>query len=215
MSVTTSKDPLGPLSFTARVMLWFLVGFSVLVLSTKFFGGHPVFGVWGDPDPCVLVSQNGLMMTGDSSGVANLHHGVRVGVPEHFRLCQPGMSETTKALFGMPRVVEILWVVGFLVFVIYLRRMARKHGLFTSSVAKSATQMGWYLVAGSLVCTLVHAVCFAAGISHLVTGYSVASGIMGNVSVSWAAIIGGVAAISVGRVMRQTIPMREEIEATV
>lgn len=215
MRQASSKEPLGPLGFAASAALS-LIGVGLLaMLASRLFGAHPVLGAWGDPHPCALVPQVGLEMTGDARGVVNTRPGVSVGVPQEFRLCQDGMSASTRALFSVPALVDFVWLVGFLLIALHLTRVARQQGLFTKAVARVTSGLGRYLLVGSFIVALVRAICFSVGTSHLVTGYGAMSGVVGNFHWSWAAILGGVAAICVARVMHQTIPMREEIEATV
>ena len=189
------------------------------------FGGahtHATFGVWGDPYPCVQVPQNGLDIgysstTGSATGtfVQGLKPGAHLGVPRTFTICADHMSGTNRALFSVPVLLDVMWSIGFLALTLALTRRARRRGLFTHEVARATTHLGWFILAGWAVVNLSGAVLRSVGVSHLVRAYSVIPGVFANLSWNWAVIIAGFGVISIGRVMQRTVPMQEEIEATV
>ena len=51
--------------------------------------------------------------------------------------------------------------------------------------------------------------------SHQVVGYHLLRGAWAQFNLSWPVVIGGFGLLTVARILRQTVPMREELEVTV
>lgn len=229
MSTTSrTKDALGPIEFIVTLAMTLLCAgllFGVIAwVVSSFNGGHTSmsFGAWGDGHPCLQIPQNGLEIGYSSNSgpiggtsVRGLKPGVTLGAPRTFTICAAHLSGTDRALFSMPVSIDLLWSLGFLWLTLRVIRRARRRGLFTHDVARATTHLGWYILGGWAIDNLTGGVLRAIATSHLVTGYSLTSGIPGNMSWSWPIVIGGFGVISIGRVMQRTVPMREEIEATV
>ncbi|TWP32750.1 hypothetical protein [Leekyejoonella antrihumi] len=229
MSTTgKTKDPLGPIDFivTLALRLFCVVLLFVAIASvvSVFDGGHPsmTLGVWGDPHPCLQVPQNGLQVgTSGNAGpiggtsVQGLKSGVYLGAPHTYTICVDHLSGTDRTLFSVPVLIDLLWSLGFLWLTLRVIRQARQRGLFTHDVARATTHLGWYILGGWAIVNLTGGVLRAIAVSHLATGYSLTSGVLANMSWSWPIVIAGFGVISIGRVMQRTVPMREEIEATI
>lgn len=220
-----TKDALGPIEFIISLALALTGALLLVGVAAMAFGGahtHATLGVWGDPYPCVQVPQSGLDIgyssgTGSTTGtfVQGLKSGAHLGVPDAFTICADHMSGTNRALFSVPVLLDVMWSIGFLALTLALIRRARRRGLFTHEVARATTRLGWFILGGWAVVNLCGGVLRAVGISHLASGYSVITGIFANLSWNWAIVIAGFGVISIGRVMQRTVPMQEEIEATV
>jgi hypothetical protein len=224
----TAKDPLRPIEFIVSFALRLAVGLLLLgtisVVVSAVDGGSRgvVVGAWGDRHPCLQVPQDGLEIGSTANAgpiggtsVLGLKRGVALGVPRTYTVCVDQLSGSDRALFSVPVLLHWLWSLGFLWLTLRLIRRARKRGLFTREVARATTHLGWYILGGWATVDLAAGVLRAIAISHLVSEYSMIGGILGNLSWSWAVVIGGFGVISIGRVMQRTVPMREELEATV
>lgn len=222
MARSSAADAVRPLDRIAKLCLALLgailLGIPILAIALH---GDFFFGAWGTDEPCVSTSQSGLTISGsDSTGsnggdMPHVQPGVRVGTPTEFQLCQQHMGQLTRALVSVPALFDLVWTIGFFVLLLVLTSTARRHGLFTAPVARLTSRLGWYLFAGCLIVSVMHAIGYGAAIHRLAVDYPLPFGILANMHWNWSAIIGGLAAISVGRMMRQAIPLREEVEATV
>lgn len=218
MSATRHRDPLGPIDTITWFALVLLFAFFVLLASSAAMGWHPSVGNWGTSHPCIEVPQTGLWIGGageGSDGVQNLRPGVTQGFPDRFRLCQEGMSTTDRALSSIPVLLDLLWTIGFLLLTRRMIKRARAGGLFTDTLATALRRLGWFVLAGWVVLQAVGATCLVLVTSHLVTDFAPAAAWPAHWHWSWATIIGGFGLLTIARVMRETVPMREEIEATV
>ncbi len=227
MSETSGmKDALGPIEFIVSLALSLFCALLLITIAVSVFGGahtYTTLGAWGDPHPCLQIPQNGLGIgytsnTGPIGGtsVQGLKPGVTLGVPRTFTICVDHLSGTDRTLFSVPVLMDLLWSLGFLGLTLRLIRRARKRGLFTHDLACATTHLGWYILGGWVIVNLTGGVLRAIATSHLVTtGYSLFPGVPANMSWSWPIVIGGFGVISIGRIMQRTVPMREEIEATV
>ena len=220
-----SSDPLGPIEFIVSLCASLMVGYALVIALLMAFAGpssHVQFGAWGDEQPCLAVPQVGLTIRGadtskppNTDTVVGLRDGVSMGVPNTLELCRTGASAADRALLSLPTALDLLWTIGFLVLTLRLVRGARRDGLFTRAVACRVENLGRYVLFGWLVVALVDAAMRDAVVDRWVADFNPWMSFLGYVHWSWAIVIAGFGVITVGRVMRQTVPMREEIEATV
>lgn len=209
-------DPLAPIGILLACCTVLVIVLPILTMLA--YGGHAhlVIGAWGSRTPCVEVPQSGLWLgEGPSGWVHGLRPGVVAGTPAHITLCQASMTGLDRALLSTPVVVNLVWVVGLFAQLWALARHGRREGLFTRSMARAVHRLGWYVLVGWLLVALLDAAMRAVVASHLVSGLDVLMVLPEYVHWNWAAVIAGVGTVSMGRVLVETVPMREEIEATV
>ena len=213
-----AQDPLLPIEVIVRLALSLLCGLTIFSASLAVFVGGVSFGAWGSSHPCVEAPQLGLEIMDATShpAIRNLRPGVVTGYPASFELCDPQLSGLDRTLGSAPLLLDLLWSVGFLWLTLRLIGTARRGGLFTHEVARGPTRLGWYILGGTVLVNVVGAVLTTMAISHLVIGdYPMVAATLANLHLSWAVVIAGCGVVSVGRVLQQTVPMREEIDATV
>ncbi|MEL4504159.1 hypothetical protein AAEX63_04010 [Luteococcus sp. H138] len=218
MPPTRRRDPLGPIDTITWLAMVLLFALFVLMASSPMLGGHPAIGNWGTSHPCIEVPHTGLWIGGSgegTDGVQNLRPGVEQGYPDRFRLCQESMSATDRALSSVPVLLDLLWTIGFLLLTRQMIKRARRGGLFTSQLASALQRLGWYVLAGWVALQAIGATCMVLVTSHLVTDYSPAAAWSAHWHWSWATVIGGFGLLTIARVIRESIPLREEVEATV
>lgn len=215
-------DALGSISFIVGVCLALLAGYPVLLLLVLASGGHPILGAWGDEQPCIEVPQTGLLIRGadgdhplNQETVVNLNPGVTQGTPLHFNLCQASMDHLDRALLSLPVLMDVLWSIGFLLLMLRIIRTARSTGLFTNDLAHRLEVLGRYVLLGWLSTALASALMRTVAVSHIVHDLPVLPTAIAYVHWNWAIVIAGFGTITLARVMRQTVPLREEVEATV
>ncbi len=216
-----AKDPLLPIEVIVRLALALLCGLLIFGAGLAVSVGGVSFGAWGSSRPCVEAPQLGLTLggtAGDPSNPAimNLRPGIVTGYPASFQLCDPQMSGLDRSLVSAPLMLDVLWSAGFLWLSLRLIGGARRGGLFTDEVARGTTRLGWYILGGTVLVNVVGAVLTTMAISHLVVDdYPMGAATFANLHLSWALVIAGCGVVSIGRVLQQTVPMREELDATV
>lgn len=216
------RDPLGPIdTITWLALVLLSTGFAFIALS-PLLGMHPSVGNLGNSHPCITAPQAGLTIgsygeetTPTVNTVFNLRPGVEVGMPETFRLCQESMSATDRLLSSLPVVLDLAWTIGFLWLTRRMIKSARVGGLFTHTLAAALRRLGWYVLAGWAVVQSVGATCMVLVTSHLVTDFIPWGAWPAHWHWSWATVIGGFGLLTIDRVIRETIPLREEVDATV
>ncbi|MEL4357337.1 MULTISPECIES: hypothetical protein [unclassified Luteococcus] len=212
------RDPLGPIDLITWLALALLFALVAFMVSSAFLGWHPSVGNWGNSHPCLEVPQAGLWIGGSgggTDGVQNLRPGVTQGYPNRFRLCQEAMSTTDRTLSSVPVLLDLLWTIGFLLLTRRMIKRARRGGLFTSQLASALQGLGWYVLAGWVGLQAIGATCTVLVTSHLVTEFSPAAAWPAHWHWSWATMIGGFGLLTIARVIRESIPLREEVDATV
>jgi hypothetical protein len=212
--MATNKDPLAPIEFVTTLVSAAIVLVLALTVPATIFGSGSFLGI-GESDVCVTTPMKGFPVTdavGNDAGIVGVRKGVD-GLAETIRLCSGSAGGGARALQTLVIGSGFFFLLGFVLLMRWLLKSARR-GLFTAEVARRTLTLGWYLLVGELV----RACCDAfgrAGILHqFVDHYSVGNaGMLFHASV--ATLIAGFGLITLGRVMGQTVPMREDIEATI
>ena len=140
--------------------------------------------------------------------------GLRAGVTDtvlSVGVCKARASATEEALARVPFVAPVLLFLGFCALVLRISGAARHQGLFSSSVARRISWLGWFLLVGSTVMWLGETAAKTALLRQWVDDYDGSALAHFDVSV----MIAGFATLAVGRVMERTVPMQEELDATV
>lgn len=214
------KNPLLALelfiSFIGGLMLLGIVA----LVSTTITGSGSAFG-FGDSIVCVDAPYGAVASHGERgdgiTGAHVAHLAARVHAnPSQFNLCALDPSTGQRVLTTLVDLPQFLFWLGFLVITWRLTRRARRRGLFMPEVAKAIGRLGVYLFVGEFVVSLAQA--FAT--QHLVYSLLIGPGngyfwVYALGHFSWTVIIAAFGLQAMGRVMAMTVPMREEIDATV
>ncbi|WP_282792418.1 DUF2975 domain-containing protein [Streptomyces sp. CC224B] len=127
------------------------------------------------------------------------------------RLCQdsPSVGQRAADLGG-----ELPWLLfGSLALLLFSRLLEAvvRRGPFTEAVARRLTVLGWFVAAGTVLTGLV------AGWSHswLVGSMAPIVGSGPTVDGSMMPVIAGLAAVVMGKIMREGVRMREDLEGTI
>lgn len=211
---TRRRDPLGPLDTITNVLATVLVVvFAIGGVAAIFTDGITFFDVNG---PTICIDADGSI--GASSDLDTMDReffGLRDDVttyPSRTTVCDPSPTFADRALEGLSVIPAFAVFVGFLVFTQRTIRYARRHGLFSTSLAKRIERLGWLLVIG-----LVGAACIEWLASGLLLHRLVSkeSWTRGSFSISLVGIIGACGIISVGRVMARAAYLQEDADATI
>lgn len=127
------------------------------------------------------------------------------------RLCQDGPSAGQRAADLGGRLPWLLF--GALALLLFSRLLTDvlRQGPFTDTVARRLSVLGWFVAAGTPLAGLV------AGWSQSWLAHSMAPAADSGPGLSgpMALILAGLAAVIMGRIMREGVRMREDIEATI
>lgn len=211
---THVRDPLGPLDrITSVLATILLVAFALGGVGAIFTDGITFFDVNG-PEICID-AKGSLGASSDPDATDREFFGLRDDVttyPSRTSVCDPSPVLADRALAGLSVIPSFAVFVGFLLLTRSTIRYARRHGLFSMSLARRIERLGWLLVVG-----LVGAACIEWLASGLLLNRLVPleSWTRGSFSISVVAIIGACGIISIGRVMARAAFLQEDADATI
>lgn len=210
------KDPLAPFEFVITLALGLCIALAVLMVVSGVFGGHPSVGAWGGLGSDCLTVPNMAMAVGSSEDAQSsvLRPGMSLGSVAPTLICG-SYTSLEQALMSVPVLLYAAWILGFLLVSTWLVRRARRQGLFTEELARALNRLGLYLLLGWLAVNLVGAGCQAVVMNRVVLDTGPVQDLMANLTWDWGVVFGGFGLLTVARILRQTVPMREELEATV
>lgn len=210
-----SRDPLAPIDFAVTVVTaLFLLGLTALVIAISFGSGSGL-GFGGD-EVCAQTRPGVVPWGGSRAGgdhVIGLAADARA-YPTDLAVCATDPGVRDRIAYGLTRWPSLLLALGFLLGLRMLIRTARRDGMFTATVAHRAGMLGWFLLAGAVVAATIEAGANGWLLQSLVTDVG-SNAFLALWSVSWATLFGAVGLITIGRVLGQTVAMREELDATV
>jgi Protein of unknown function (DUF2975) len=203
-----SRDPLEPIASTVGCLIGLTVLFVLLSLLV-----HQA--AWGDGPVCTSVPADGIPLRISGLAVPGQVRGSQAAIGT-VQLCvsHPGTwLRLAGLLASWP--AGILWL-GCL-FQVYrlLATASRPGGLYSLATAARARRLGWFLTAGAL----------AAGVIETVANLTIFLSQVHYPGLTWfepdklhlsvATLLAGLALITLARVMRVGVTMREELDVTV
>jgi len=222
MSVTT-LTPGNRLEPLATVVAWL---FRLAVVATvarvilALFGQGPWFGAHiGGPSPslpgvCLNAAQALLQHAGSGLSQAALSPGVRATL-NTANVCAAHPTGWQALAFTVTMLPVDLLRLGALYLTMRLARTAARDGVYTAQAARLLLVLGWWLLAGGLVATVITAFARLNLLGQLVT-WNVDWGQWPVAwSVSWPVVWIGLGLIVFARVMRIGAGMRADLEGTV
>lgn len=229
----TGKDPLGPIVFVMSVLSGLFGMLLVLVLIATFTGQGSFLGI-GEPYVCVTVphgatheAQGGsdpvqvrlpkgqtlFQSTGeDYQRITRLAPGVSVRA-DSYQLCDTSPSGIVRAYSALTTWPDFVVFLGFVLLIWSVIRRAGRRGIFSTEVASRILLLGWWLLVGTLLVSAASAF-GKVGLLHELNGQGTDQ-LLTVLHLSVPTLIAGFGLITLGRVMAQTVPMREELDATV
>ncbi|WP_194922521.1 DUF2975 domain-containing protein [Catenulispora pinisilvae] len=211
------RDPLQPLLTVVDFIFSGLVVVTVLGAGLAVFSrGVSIFG-WSRTVPysvCVPTDDSNFRATGITVEPGGLRPGTGASM-QSASICL--LHPTT----GQAVALTIAQVTGFVLFagafylVRRLLRDAAKNGLFTPDLARWLRALGWWLLAGEVIATIVVAAIRISLLNRMVND-RIGPGLWyGYLHGSWTVIFFGVGLITAARIMRVGSVMREDLEGTV
>jgi hypothetical protein len=207
------RSPLEPAATWVHVFLALvgtLVGISVLA---TVFGSGSVFGIGGS-DICVEAANGRVPVPqyGDNV-VRGVENGVRSG-PSVVRMCDESPTVEQRLLGVAAQAPTFLVFVGALLLAARLIRGAAREGIFTQTVAKRLRMLGWFVLVGEAVATFVEAQARNWLTNTMIVDRDTVFTV-NDWDVPLMALFLGAVLISMGRIMRVSTMMREDLEGTV
>lgn len=209
------RDPLEPAATTVYMVVAFVAALLVLGgVVGVFLSDDTPFGI-GSPSVCVE-TRTGIVPVPTTD--PNVVMGVRDGVtsnPQIVNLCTGSATVGQRILDGLARWPTTLVAIGGLLLAVRLFRFMRRHGIFVAPAAGRIRVLGWYILLGELAASLIEALARAGLITSMMREPRFTTYTFDSVDVSFLAVFLGVALISVARIMRISVAMREDLEGTV
>lgn len=207
-------NPLAPLERIITLIGGLMILAILLTVPAGLFGNGSLWG-FGDSVVCVEAPYGAVVSgSGDVSGshVRTLQSGVHAG-PSGFNLCTSDPTAWQRLLSTLEDLPTFLFALGFVLITWRLTRRVRRRGLFMPEVARTVGRLGIYLFVGEFVVTGIQGLATQQLVSTMLTEHS--NYIGGYYDLSWAVIIAAFGLQAMSRVMAMTVPMREEIDATI
>jgi hypothetical protein len=219
-STLKPRNQLQPLATVVTWVFWLSVAATATTVIRALTGQGPLFGAHiGGPSPsltgiCLNAAPALLPHTGSGLSPSGLSPGVRA-TWNTATLCAAHPT-AGQALAAAVTVLPIdLLRLGALYLAMRLARAAARDGVYTAQAARLVLILGWWLLAGGLVATVIEAFARLNLLGQLVAGnvdwgqWPVAW------SVSWPVAWIGLGLITFARVMRTGAGMRADLEGTV
>jgi hypothetical protein len=189
-----------------------LVGVVLQILSS-LFDHEPFFGI-GESALCLDVkpwSSEVFPRTGHVP-VTGLGDGVSASV-RSVSLCwsDPTTAQQTYWTINQSASVVFLWGLLFLIW--RMLRRARQHGVFVTEFARRLTHLGLYVIAGAALVSVARMWAQLELQRSLIAGES--HQVMWPIGFVYVSLFVGLGLITLGRIVAVTVPMREELDATV
>jgi DUF2975 family protein len=213
--------PAQPLGGAVRVIWGLILG---LVALTIVFGAAVNHGSWsfaGFSHIPICVTPRGFgigssdwTLNNDPQFVAS--HGVTTSVAGTVQACSmhPSLGQRTLATF-MSLPGTLVWL-GVLFLLWRLVRTAEVYGPFTMRMAGLLRFIGWFIIAGALIAVVVEGAAAQALLHDMLPAFD--SSFSEELPVNGAvivALLGGIVALTFGRIVRVGARMDEDLQGTV
>jgi DUF2975 family protein len=213
MSMSGDRDPLEPVATTVRVMSGMVAAVLVLTVAAAVFGSGSIFGIGS---PAVCVEQDAAVVPGPDgdTGAVETASGVTASV-RSLLLCSDEPTVGQYVLNVLTQVPSFLALIGALLLAAQLFRGMRRTGIFTAAAANRLRGVGWFVIVGYLVATLGESLARFGLLHGMTTGDVPALAWLGTWDFPVLALVFGVVLISVGRLLRISAVMRDDLAGTV
>jgi hypothetical protein len=211
-------NPLRPLIDASRTLGLAVVVLLMWATVAAIFGSGSVLTIGDDPI-CTTVSAGHEvpMMTTTVTTAQFQFAGLAPGVTpidDRYQLCRDRPSGLTQLLSALAAVPDMVLLLGFLAGVFLLVRRARRYGLFSRQVARVVHWLGWFVLAGALVASTAQALATSGLVRQMVPAHGVLD-FTGYWQVSISTLLAGAGILTIARVLRLTVEMQEDLDATI
>jgi hypothetical protein len=212
--MTRQRSPLEPAATWIYVSLALVGTLMALDVADAVFGSGDVFGIGGGSETCIEV-RNGdvpVPQSGDNV-VLGAENGVRSSTSAVW-ICDDSPAFGQRLLGTIEQLPSFLVFVGALLLAARLIRGATRDGIFTRSVAGRLRTLGWFVLAGELLASLLESQAENWLLNTMMADRDVMFW-FSDEDIPLMAMFLGAVLISMARIMRISTTMREDLEGTV
>ena len=222
-----SRDPFGPIERVVTMLLSLMgAGLILFVLVAGFqlvTSGHTSvsFATVGDEETCVAAGDGSVpTYFADGSGfhaqegIVGLKRSDAYDRVDGWTVC---LKDANAWQWTAARVEPITQFVFIAVALLLIRRTiqgARLAGMFSTETARRTRHLGWFLLLGTVIGSLLSAAGRGVVISAAVRHISWARELT-HPHVSVLLVVVGLGILSFARILRLAVPLQEEVDATV
>lgn len=216
------RDPLAPIEIAVTALLtvglFFISTFGAFALVSLAVSGSTNVTVLGIGEPTCATVSPGTVSWGGSGEGGEGPMGLREDAASSFstqaEICLQDPTWAQRIAGGLdPIGAGVLGLVGLLL-IRRAVRTARRGGLFTPSTAARTRELGWFLLGMSVVFPLVAAAGRGVVLVAAVSDASWTSGLR-DIDLSFTMIVVAIGVLTFARVLRQAVPLQEEVDTTV
>lgn len=219
MSTVTLKqrNPLEPLVTVVNIIFWGLVALTVLGTGMAVFSHGASFLGWSRTVPysvCVPTDDSNFRASGITVEPGGLRSDTSASM-QSASICLLHPTTSQAVALTIAQATGFVLFAGTFYLVRRLLRDAAKHGLFAPGLARSLQIIGWWLLAGEVVATIV-VTAIRISLLNKMVNHHIGPGLWyGYLHGSWTIIFVGIGLITAARIMRVGSLMREDLEGTV
>lgn len=207
-----NRNPLEPMATWVNTILAFLAAVLVLGVVGLFTGsGASFFGI-GSPTACADVF-NGVPIQSEVK-VDGTVPGVQAN-QSTVSLCTDNPTGGQQTLDVLTQLPSSLAFLGALLIAAWLIRSAGKEGIFTERTAGRLRLLGWFVLVGQVVTTLLESLSRFWLANTMLRDPLSDMQWLNEWEIPFVALLVGVVFISMARIMRLSTAMREDLEGTV
>lgn len=211
--MTKTRDPLEPTATWLYVVATMVAVFLGLNVVGAIFWSGSLLG-FGDPSTCVEVRSGRVpvpvaeldVVMGELDGVTSQ--------PSTVLMCAESPTAWQRLLGELRRLPTLLVLLGTLLLAVRLVRGATREELFTTVTAARLRTLGWFVLAGGFVAWLLESQSRNWLVNTMVTDEYVRF-VGDDWDIPVTALFLGAVLVSMGRIMRLSAEMRDELEGTV
>ena len=212
------RDPLGPLdALTTAALSLFAVAllafvtFSTVAVVRGVDSPVTLMGL-GQSEACVEAEVGRAALPAGDGGrpVVDIDRGEAEVFAETASVCLNDPNGAEVAAAAVPTVGTTALAVGALVLVRRVIRRARRHGAFTLPVAAAVRHLAWLLLVQALVWPFVSAAARGTVLDGATGGDWHAS--LLSPGLNWLLVIVAVGVLTVGRVLRLSVALQDEVD---
>lgn len=216
MGMTAPRDPIEPAKTLVTMLAAFVAVITLITLIGMSTGTGSLWGLGDSRHVCAEVVGGRVPVSGEVAPVdpAALVGGVHLATGD-LRLCTGTPTGAQRVLGVAAQFPAFLLLVGTLLLAVLLFRLVNRDGLFTGRAVTRLRRLGWFVMAGNVVVSLVQAVSASLLAGSMVTTEWSGVRWLDYWEPSITAVVLGAVLVSVARVLRLSTVMREDLEGTV
>ncbi|MGX7828049.1 DUF2975 domain-containing protein [Actinokineospora sp. 24-640] len=214
--MSATRDPIEPAKTLVSMLAAFVAVFTLIALIGMSTGTGSLWGLSNSEHVCAEVAGGRVPVSSEVAPVdpAVLAGGVQVATGD-LRLCARTPTGAQRVLGVAAQFPAFLLLVGTLLLAVGLFRLVDRDGLFTGRAVTRLRRLGWFVMVGNVVVSVVQAVSASLLAGSMVTTEWSGTRWLDYWEPSIIAVVLGAVLVSVARVLHLSTVMREDLEGTV